>query len=874
MKIQPVQKKKIISVPDDCTSIHDIVFDKEEKTYVYNVEYDFDILKVLSSNIKTVKISVYNSRPVAFKSRFIKSPSRRSEIVRNLNTFRRAARRNTGKQKINKNKILSRMSDITAHIDNRYTRKNITKDMLPIRTVVRSLRTSTLSKVQSNISMFTSPAQSDDSSTPSSAASSMIFGQNISPDSIVSSQTPVISVNEAMQGVSSVSQMGHSNSFSDMLFSSINNAPDSSHSNMIPIPVIERQETKKVIEKIEIDNKKLTGLTFYIKFDVYNSNKIKIQTVIRKVNHSEEIGYHKKPVMKPSLSVSRVRDGLNAIEVIQKDRNGTAIFIQYREVNPGIKLGDTEYKNLGSFSCDYNTGAHLVKHNVGTNLPIIYRAISMNDAGGLSGEFSSTVFSPFPGINYLSKMSGAIVSATLNSNSIKIQSFNIPEDISGWGILRKNLTKKEKKYRNITSMSNSSMETGSVSYIDGTVTHGEIYEYKIEFYDMYGTSAYTSNSSVVEFIERSDLSTEVDISEFKMIPSSTSIGGLGQRFTVSMTLNVEFGTVNDAKDLFDLIAQAGLSEMFDADLATIKNSLLEIANFKIVKIDMTRGKIYNLGIHPAGQFIDSFYTTRTPLLPGSAYKYVVSLFLTNPSQMIKEIPKYVLKSSVKVGNSRTDLRSAGLQTISLSSATKNVSTLSSATTMPQLSLNPIASQSDMGSSTLAGNTDVGLKKTSIFNPNYPDKFFTSTVSDSGTLSYGDAAFDNHAESIIEAGYTGVSGEVETSIPDYLPSVSSGNVFVKKHRSRRIRKELKELRQTILKWDLDGEKKRIDHFLVNVENEENTYTIASVHNISNNGTYKFIDRKHRDHVGTLSYFIVPIYLNYEPGESFFLGEVEY
>jgi hypothetical protein len=226
------------------------------------------------------------------------------------------------------------------------------------------------------------------------------------------------------------------------------------------------------------------------------------------------------------------------------------------------------------------------------------------------------------------------------------------------------------------------------------------------------------------------------------------------------------------------------------------------------------------------------------------------------------------------------MQAAGSRSKAFSQARKRFKNLSSATKLGNMSQSSVAASAKLGTGTLGGNPDLEEKTTSVFNPNYPEKFFSRFVHEDGTLSYGSALVDNHAESIFEIGATGVFNTADVSVPLNLPEVNQGNVKVRKRRRRRKKFHGQETnsrrgRRAQLTWSLTfGPRSLIDHFIIFANDQDNEYAVGSVHNIPKRGSYSFTDRSHSDHVGPITYYVVPVYLDYERGQKFEVGTVEY
>ena len=899
MKIKSRKKANIIALPEDFTSIKDINYDGDIKEITYQLEYRFKIIPALRNNVKDVKITILKKPPKGRSSAFGSRKTSGSRFKKQLQKSRKNARMMTMSKKSGTSTRIARMrSDISAYIDNRYAGKKITKQSLPMRKRIRGVRKSSLRQKQAVIKTFVGRQEKAHKikKRPNRAARKMIYRGGLDPARIAGRRPPIVSAVENFQGtsrnlgksslnkskrpslVSKSDYYGYANSLNSVGRSTMS-SDEFGEDAIVPMPVMERAETKKVTETIKFDEEQILGRYFWVKFDVFDVKGLKIQSIVRRVNHAEELGTAKMPTKRPIIKVSRLRDGINHIEISHKDKNATSVLLQYRELNPMKTMLESKYSTIGTFDCDSGIDGNIIKHTVGTNMPVHYRAVLTNARGDLSPVFSSEIFTPDPGRDYSTDVSQAQIYASIDMAGIKLQSINTPDDIAGWSIWRK-MPNISAKYDNITFHQSEVIDCANPVYVDTKITEGEVYEYKFEFHHMNGSSSYTSNSAIAEARVADITAGSVQITNLQALPTNTSASPAAAAYSCQMKLEAVYDA-NDTEDLFAFISKSGAPDLFDSELETVKSSLKEMSHFRITKIDMTTGRQYNLGVHQAGIFIDNTGTTRTPLLPGSTYKYLIELCVSHPDEIFTRIP-YTLarQTDKKMGRRKRSLSSAGSRQKRMSQARKKYSSLSSATRQYGSSARSGQSSPKMGVSTLGSNPSLENRTTSLFNPNYPEKFFSRFVTEDGTLSYGSALIDNHAESIYEIGATGVIAEADISVPLLFPDIDSGRVKIRKRRRRRRAFHAKDAngrtgRRSILIWSLsEGPRSLIDHFIVYANDQGSEYTIGAVHNIPTRGTYSFVDRSHADHVGPITYYVSPVYLDYTKGEKFLIGVAEY
>ena len=157
MKIKPREKANILSIPSDFTSIDKIDFEGDIKEVTYSIEYEFDIVKAIRQDVKDVKITVLKKAPKKKGSTFGARRTTGSKFKRNLQTSRKNSRKKTyAKPDGVSNRIVRKRSDISGYIDNRYAglKKRLTREMLPMKKVIKSVRKSKLGRKQAIIKTF------------------------------------------------------------------------------------------------------------------------------------------------------------------------------------------------------------------------------------------------------------------------------------------------------------------------------------------------------------------------------------------------------------------------------------------------------------------------------------------------------------------------------------------------------------------------------------------------------------------------------------------------------------------------------------------------------------------------------------------------
>lgn len=111
-----------------------------------------------------------------------------------------------------------------------------------------------------------------------------------------------------------------------------------------------------------------------------------------------------------------------------------------------------------------------------------------------------------------------------------------------------------------------------------------------------------------------------------------------------------------------------------------------------------------------------------------------------------------------------------------------------------------------------------------------------------------------------AGFSGAQKFVNISTKTPKPKVTSG--MVKKTARGNIE----------MRWNLQGDSRRIDHFLIMGRQLGMKSILGRVHGISTNNVYRFEDRILSKYVGETTYSVCPVYLDYTRGQEVIIGTI--
>tara|TARA_Y100001963_G_scaffold159001_2_gene260789 strand:+ start:18560 stop:20383 length:1824 start_codon:yes stop_codon:yes gene_type:complete len=246
----------------------------------------------------------------------------------------------------------------------------------------------------------------------------------------------------------------------------------------------------------------------------------------------------------------------------------------------------------------------------------------------------------------------------------------------------------------------------------------------------------------------------------------------------------------------------GIADLYDRELTSIRSSMSNLVFFSVSRKDLVSGQLVCLGYHNSGEFSDTIQRSNRSF-GRPQYLYIFEAFVRSASRLISEV----------------------------SSKTRKASSQSSQMYLEQ-------------SSNSHSNITI----------DHSLKFTSETVSRSGTLSYGDAFENNHPEGSIGLGKTGIVKYFEYTGTYEPPSV------------RRVSVKRTLGGDSIITWSIAGSESHIDHFIIYSSMAGITKLVGTSCHVATHGKYRFIDITSRRALGTISYKIVPILLDYTQGKS--------
>jgi len=129
-----------------------------------------------------------------------------------------------------------------------------------------------------------------------------------------------------------------------------------------------------------------------------------------------------------------------------------------------------------------------------------------------------------------------------------------------------------------------------------------------------------------------------------------------------------------------------------------------------------------------------------------------------------------------------------------------------------------------------------------------------------TISTGPALEENHANGTLGMNKTGFTRKV-------LLTSQSSKIMIKNAKSKS-----NEYGNVTITWRVKGPAYKIDHFIIMASRPGYTYPCGVRHHYNDKGTYAFIDTTQSRVMGSVTYSVIPVFLDFSRGESVLAGTV--
>jgi len=638
------------------------------------------------------------------------------------------------------------------------------------------------------------------------------------PGALVKPKKIVTTLMNSIEGTLPVRRRGVDNFFIDQLSTAISKTFMGQYRNVrsladyvpdqfVPIMTVTSNRIKSIDVRIPLSNKSvMESAMLNVAVDIIDSKGVVQETkafLIEAVISESNFTLTDKD---PMVRIGNLESGNYVITTSKSDISARGVIVFVRNISETASLLEGKFTQLKKFldAPEATTAVptiHRLEYRQGSRSRktfSIFRAVQALPDGRVLGNFTSATLPVGVYTNY-----HCVIYTGSTSEGISVTVSRLPENVKYVEILRRDTSIGQREYESIYKEDEIEprgllgrlnplvrKEGAIINAIDYLVKRDHIYEYRCRLFYKNGLTKLSSTTRTQKHVPPTGLST-VEITDL----TTTSVGS-----SQSVTFNVAGEQIPSATDiLIEAIQNAGLSELFNDDLAEIRTSLKNIIVFDIERFDYVTGETYNMGVFPAGPVTDSDPINGPKR--GRSYTYRAHALLRSPLELLEEI--------------RTSFIDAQ---------------------MPQGEL------ADPSARLARSSPDP-------IDPNFSDKFYSRSSFRRGTLSYGSALGAlTTAQDRFEKDPTGDTASAVADMRSGLPTVTN------------IEKKYVIGKGVLVSWSASGNSEIIDFFAVASERPDGRFVAGACHNVNNNGYYLFIDRSIKGYEGSVSYHITPVFLD--------------
>jgi hypothetical protein len=453
----------------------------------------------------------------------------------------------------------------------------------------------------------------------------------------------------------------------------------------------------------------------------------------------------------------------------------------------------------------------------------------------LQNTFYAQLESPVLESNVFIPITPQIFNQDVLSPYILLQIDKPPLNAKSLIILKRNLTKKERKFRQLTGQQGLVVDSivgpfgnnKTLLFPDYDVKNDNVYEYKV-FVDYSNSKKISSiNSCIVEFVERKNI-IELAIVENEI---ESSVGG---RYTQNITLNVS-ETRTDAERLFDDLP-GDLYDLYAEDLNEIRSAIGSTKKIKIFRYDRVYGEHVKVD--------DASVVNLNPSLGNSGIQEVsfVSQNLRKGGKYLYEIQPYVMNSSQIASLLRNRLIALSTTGAFDPSIKQRIRAL----------ILKLDEESSVGG-----------------------KYSTRSAILRGTIETPDSAVQKSGGDFYADGKTGDFFYVEATMPTHNvtiqnQSIALREIITKDRISGNVLNRNVVPKAPLLKFTVSGDINFIDYFVLISEKNGVRSIVGSAHHVKDNSEINYFDVSQLDYQGAINYYVSPVFEDGSIGETSFIG----
>lgn len=587
---------------------------------------------------------------------------------------------------------------------------------------------------------------------------------------------------------------------------------------------------RRIPIKINIDLADLSNANeFFLEVAMIDKLGKMEQIITKKINHRQKMEDYLAPSEIISSKLSFSRASVRKIANVTLSNIDPYIFgydIYIRRVSETQDFLKSKFRKITTFKPSSIQNKNKISISRRLRIPIsgakekmvIMRAIPITKDGRTFNNFSSSLIGTK---SFLVTKASVYTKPSLGGIILQIK--NLSENVTGVFFERRNITRRERDFTPVITSVNdgkflqrkqsaSAQSPLRYSVEDENVTAGHQYEYRARLFLREGVSSISTISRFEVF------NPPMNFISCKPISIDTS----NNKVSFKIAWNIKQTTADKIKAALE---SAGLSDLWEEDLDSVKNNLRNLIFFDIERFNYDSGETDYLGVFPEGETVvdNGLLTAAGPPTSGISYIYRIS-----PTLMAPEIAFDSLKSST-----------------TFKSVLSDPGVLRSPTTYAKL--RRIALQETV--------EDISIQASSIsYNTSKANKYFSKPSLTRGVIpsSPSDPLREFFSGDYFDFDINLRGSPISLSLTSLTYSANRGPV----------------LRLTVGSGS-QSKRELIDSFVILCE-KQGVKSICGACHKSDNNNLIFIDYLNKNYVGRIVYSAIPIFLDGETGKEISLG----
>jgi len=479
----------------------------------------------------------------------------------------------------------------------------------------------------------------------------------------------------------------------------------------------------------------------------------------------------------------------------------------------------------------------------------IMRVVPISKTGKVFGNFTSSVKKNGPFVPFR-----ATILTRCTDEGIILRLGSVSSNVAGACFERRDLTRYEKNFKRVVgetvvdkndtsftipgsgaaSLTSKGMVGDIFQTIDLNCENDHLYEYRARLYLKGGVTKTSQVSRFQKYIKPlelvSTIISNISIGPIVAAPLRSEIAGINSPVRISFDIDFEIFPTS-ADKILQALEAAGLEDLYEKDVASIKASLQNLLFFNIERYNLATGETFYLGPIPQGTRLvdDGIASDALGPIMGQNYSYRITPCLASPDIAVQSI--------TLIGTSRSSPRQI----------VKNITDLRNPATFAQLQSLKIHAQS-------AASQPIGNLLALDFIKVKATKNFSKLSFQKGTIPTSNLTF----------GLTDFSTGDSVDIP-----VSTGYSAIS---IKNVNLSLGMRSGPIVRWRSAGgmsARKLVDFFVVLAKKQGEKYTAGTCHRLVSDN-FSFVDSSNKNYVGIIEYSVKPVFLDGKVGDELLIG----